>query len=256
MLSNHNDSTMIRHYLLGKLADAERDRFEERFFADDELLGELLATEEELIDSAIAGELGQDDAESFLVTPERRQQLRFREALQRAAKLKRNKSHLQPTTNSDDRRVVAIEDHRRSDRSNWMGWATVSIAALLIVGGIIWIAPWSRGTAVELTLTAGLSEREVGRTPERIKLPGRKDTLKLHLVLPPAPVTAKDYRVVMITDDGNSRSLTPESQNGKVVDLAIPAADLARRTYTFNVYAIKPDGTEERLPGNYLMAVD
>lgn len=246
---------MIRHYLLGKLADAERDRFEERLFSDDELVGELLTAEDELIDSAISGELGQDDAASFLVTPERRQQVRFREALQRAAKVESDKSlrHLQPTP------VVDIEDRRRSDRSdrsNWMGWATVSIAALLIVGGIIWIAPWSQGTAVELTLTAGASEREVGRAPERIKLPGRKDTLKLHLVLPQAQVTAKDYRVVMISDDGNSRSLKPESQNGKVVDLAIPAADLARRTYTFNIYSVKPDGTEERLPGNYLMAVD
>ena len=249
MLSNHNDSAMIRHYLLGKLADAERDRFEEKLFADDELLGELLATEDELIDSAIAGELGQDDAEGFLVTPERRQQLRFREALQRTAKLERNKSlrHLQP--------VVDIEDPRPVS-SGWMNWATLSIAALFIIGIVIWIAPWSHGRAVELTLIAGSSEREVGRAPERLKMPGTKDTLKLHLVLPQSQIAARDYRVVMITDDGKTRGLKPESHNGQVVELAIPAADLSRRTYTFNVYAIKPDGTEERLPGNYLMALE
>jgi anti-sigma-K factor RskA len=242
MLSNHNDSTMIQHYLLGKLADAERDRFEERLFADDELLGELLATEDELIESAIAGELHQDDAESFLVTPERRQQLRFRKALQRTAKLE-----LQP--------VVAMEDYR-SVGYGWMNWATASIAALFIIGVVIWIAPWSQGRAVELTLTAGSSEREVGRAPDRIKLPGTRDTLKLHLVLPQSQVTASDYRVVMITEDGKPRSLTPVSHNRQFVDLAIPAADLLRRTYTFIVYAVKPDGTEERLPGNYQMALD
>jgi len=244
MLSNHNDSTMIRHYLLGKLADAERDRFEERLFADDELLGELLATEDELIDSAIAGELGQDDAESFLVTPERRQQLRFREALQRIAKLE-----LQPTA------VVGNEDDH-SGGYGWMNWAALSIAALFIIGVVIWIAPWTQGRAVELTLTAGSSEREVGRAPDRIKLPGTRDTLKLHLVLPQSQVAARDYRVVMITEDGKTRSLTPVSHNGQVVDLAIPAADLSRRTYTFMVYAVKQDGTEERLPGNYQMAPD
>jgi len=249
---------MIRHYLLGKLADAERDRFEEKLFADDELLGELLATEDELIDSAIAGELGQDDAESFLVTPERRQQLRFREALQRTAKLERNKSLrlLQPTPDPDNRSVVGIEHHDRSVSPGWMNWATLSIAALFIFGVVIWIAPWSHGRAVELTLIAGSSEREVGRAPERLKMPGTKDTLKLHLVLPQSQIAARDYRVVMITDDGKTRSLKPESHNGQVVDLAIPAADLSRRTYTFNVYAIKPDGTEERLPGNYLMALE
>src|ERR1051325_9735797 len=130
MLSNHNDSIIIRQYLLGKLAGAERDQFEERLFMDDELFGELLATEDELIDSSISGELDQEDAESFatgfLVTPERQQKWLFRKGLQRASNAHAVTSQSHPIP------IAGL-----SSTHNWIYWATASVAAVLLMIGYV-----------------------------------------------------------------------------------------------------------------------
>jgi hypothetical protein len=78
------DEEFVR-YLLGRLPDGERDRFEDRYFSDDALHEQLLAVEEELIDAYVAGRLSASDRSAFegrfLVSPERMQKIEFARAL-------------------------------------------------------------------------------------------------------------------------------------------------------------------------------
>jgi hypothetical protein len=245
MLSNHNDSTMIRHYLLGKLVDPERDSFEERLFADDELLGELLATEDELIDSSIAGELGQDDAESFasgfLVTPEQQQNLLFRQSLRRKA----NPTPPEP-----------LPPHIPWYRQRWVQVIARTAVVLIIISASFSALRLYQTSSVELTLNYGSADRGVGQVAQRIKLPHRFSRLKLHLNLPQPTAPAKAYRVEMLTADDKTINVAPVSHHEQVVDLTLSASALPPGQYAFHVYAVKPDGTEQRIAGSYLLTVD
>ena len=54
-----------KQYLLGKLSDEELARFEERYFADDEVFAELELEEDELIDAYVKGGLTRRERKSF-----------------------------------------------------------------------------------------------------------------------------------------------------------------------------------------------
>jgi CHAT domain-containing protein len=84
MSSSTDDYAAIREYLLGRLADEDREEFEQRFFADEELFDKLPTAEEELIDDFLNGTLSQDEVDlfqkNFLIGSKREQQLRIGKA--------------------------------------------------------------------------------------------------------------------------------------------------------------------------------
>src|SRR5262249_21348606 len=71
-----SDTGQIESYLLGKLDERETNLFEERLFADDQLLEQCRWAEEELIESYIQNRLSDVDRERFkarfLQSPDRR----------------------------------------------------------------------------------------------------------------------------------------------------------------------------------------
>jgi anti-sigma factor RsiW len=82
------DDRLLRQYLLGELADAERERLQERYFIDAELYARLLAAEDDLIDEYVRGELTDDERRRFeerFRSPEQRQRVEFARKLRRAA---------------------------------------------------------------------------------------------------------------------------------------------------------------------------
>jgi hypothetical protein len=250
MSSNYNDTTRIRQYLLGQLAGDGLDEFEHRLFTDDGLFEEVLATEDELIESSIAGELGQDEAEGFakyfLITPERQEKLRFRKTLQRVTKAEKH----------DQRLIQALPQTLPWRPPSWMSWAVTSLAAVIIIAAIIPLLRPPQITFADVTLTAGSAGRAVGQVAPRIKLLPQYDGLKFHLTLVQPVSSAKAYRVEMLSDDGKNKTLVPISPNGQEVDVFVRASELPRGRYAFNVYAIKTDGTEVRIPGNYLVIIE
>ena len=86
-MTQNEDHNRIRLYLLGKLADSEKEQIEQELLANDDFFEEILIVEEELADEYVAGQLSREeraDFESnFLATPERQQNLRFAQALNR-----------------------------------------------------------------------------------------------------------------------------------------------------------------------------
>lgn len=59
------DRGRIREYLLRNLADADRSRFEESYFADDSLLDRVEAEEDLLVSDYVLGRLSDDDRRRF-----------------------------------------------------------------------------------------------------------------------------------------------------------------------------------------------
>lgn len=252
MSSNHNDQRIVRQYLLGQLTGESLNEFEHRLFTDDELFEEVLATEDELIELSLAGELGQEEAEwfakFFLITPEREQKLRFRKTLLRVTKAEthdRLPSQAAPSS---------LPWHPPS----WMSWAVTTIAAMIIIAAAIQIVRSPQNILAEVTLAPGSSERGAGgQTIPRITLLPEHHSLKIHLTLPHPSVPANDYRVEMLSSDvASSKNFRSVSRSEQSVEVIVPASDLTRGSYAFNVFAIKADGTEQRLPGTYLLRID
>jgi anti-sigma factor RsiW len=76
----------MKRYLLGRMTVEERDSFEERYFPEPALAEELAATETELIDAWVRGELGEEDRRAvesvLLASPAQRERVRTARALQ------------------------------------------------------------------------------------------------------------------------------------------------------------------------------
>jgi hypothetical protein len=252
MSSNRNDQVIIRLYLLGQLTGESLIEFEHRLFTDDGLFEEVLVTEDELIESSIAEELGQDEAawfaKYFLITPEREEKLRFRKALQRVTKAEKH----------DQLLSQALPKTLPWRAPSWMSWAVTTFAAMIIIAAAIQIIRAPQDIFAEVTLAPGSSERGPGgQATSRISLLPQHHRLKLHLTLPQPSIPAKDYRVELLSgDQDNIKTFRPASHNEQSVEVAIPASDLARGSYAFNVFAIKSDGTEQRIPGTYLLTID
>ncbi len=74
----------IRQYLLGKLSEEQQDRFEEQYFADDNLFQEIQVLRDELIDDYLKGELSGQERRlfesHFLASPSHRQKVEFARA--------------------------------------------------------------------------------------------------------------------------------------------------------------------------------
>ncbi len=244
MSPNGNDHNTFRQYLLGQLPAEELDQFEQRLFSDNDVFEELLASEDELIEASIGNELSPAEVDHFkkyfLITSDRKEKLQFRRALQRVAQKNRMHHDLAP------RGMPRVP--------RWFPQIAVSVAALVIIGGIIWmLLPRTMG---ERTLVASASERATGSEAETIKLPLQFDDLKLHLTLPQPSTPAKDYRVEMVSGDGKIKTLTTVSHNQQFVDVVVPTSDLSIGQYALRVYAINPNSIEQRIPGSYLLTVD
>lgn len=74
-MPNPKQSEELSQYLLGRLAEPDRERIEERFFSDTALFDELTAAEDELVDGYLLGRLTPSDHRQFeqyyLASPER-----------------------------------------------------------------------------------------------------------------------------------------------------------------------------------------
>jgi hypothetical protein len=85
MRSQRSNETWQVKYLLGNLTEEEQVQVEDRAFADADYLSALEATEADLIDAYVRGELSPADRRSFefrfLTSPERRRKVEFARAL-------------------------------------------------------------------------------------------------------------------------------------------------------------------------------
>lgn len=133
----------INRYLLGNMAEIERSRIEEQFFADDELFSQMLAAEDELIDDYVRGDLSARERQGFEQrysnSPGFQQRVAFSQALAQTftPSLDAAREPLLFTESRGDvknswwQSVVALFDLR----SPTLGYGLAAAMLLLIVGG-------------------------------------------------------------------------------------------------------------------------
>lgn len=240
----------LKKFLLGRIDEDQRQKIEERLLTDDDYFEELEILEDELLDEYVDGNLTSPERrifeEQFLVSDDRRGKLRFAKALA---------SPIAVTKSGETSWTERLKGFW-TNQSWALRAATVGVFVIL-VAAVIWLSrPPSPKNFASLTLTISNSERSQGGAATKLKLPIEADTLRLQLNLPDGATRADRYRVELIKENGQSQRLTPVEQTQQAVVVEIPADQLPRGQYALNVHAIKPDGTEERIKGSFLLTVE
>lgn len=249
MALNDHDEARIRDYLLGHLSDEEQEKIEERLMVEDDLFDELEISKGELVEEFCAGELSHHDHEWFeqhyLTSDEGRRSHAAAVALNALKRETPGRPAPAPRKLTWFRRLQNfINAHR------WAVAAATSAAALILV--VISVFSPAPSTSYAFTLNSTVSNRSSGNA-RYFKVPLKPDLgeLRITLELPAGVTRGTDYRAEL-DDRGEIKKLKPASHDANSVVVVIPAKSVRENLYALRLYAIKSDGTEELIPGEYL----
>jgi hypothetical protein len=246
-LTDH-DQLNIREYLLGKLSDEDQQAIEERLMVDDELFQELEISKGELIEEYSAGELGQNEHEWFgshyLASEEGSERRLFAAALDTVGRQ-------QPTPEPP-----GLFDRIRTfftQKTPLVGLATAGVIAAVAIG--LWINSTTPRNSLAITLTSSTIKRSISESQyQTITLKPDVGELRVSLTLPESAKNAAKYRVEL-DNRSKTKSLTPSGFDGNSVLVIIPAQQVPDGLYALTLYAIKSDGNEQAMPGQYYFEV-
>lgn len=247
-LSNHDQSN-IREYLLGKLGDEEQQAIEERLMVDDELFQELEISKGELIEEYSAGELGQKEDEWFgshyLASDEGSERRLFAAALDTVG---RQQPKPEPVGLFD--RIQAF----LRQRPQLVGIATAGVIVAVVIG--LWITSTTPRNSLAVTLSNSTIKRSTTESQyQRITLKPDVGELKISLPLPESAKNATKYRAEL-DNRYQTKSLTPSGFDGNSVLVTIPAQQVPDGLYALTLYAIRSDGNEQAVPGQYFFEIE
>lgn len=240
---------------------------DERLLSESGFLEEVLVAEEELMDDYVNDDLPAVSRlrfeQHFLITPERQQKLKFAFALSRYAS---QASEIPANASVNDQAAVSPTDLNWYLRfkSFWSGQSpafrfAAAVAVIAIVGVTVWLllpGRFAPKTFANVTLTISSGERSEGPTSTKVKLPNDVDALKILLRLPDLSVPARRYRVEWMNDQGVKKPLTITNSDAQSLTVVIPARELASGQNALRLYVINPDGSEQRINGDYLFTVE
>ena len=240
-------------YLLEELTDEEARQFEDEGFARTSWAAQMRLVEEDLIDAYLRAELTQARRQGFernyLVTEARQQRVLT------AAALLRHGDAIGPTKPTWAERFRAFW----SSQAWSLRPAAVLAVVVIIIGSAMWLTrprPHSPQTFAALTLAISTSNRAEGVQAGKVKLSPNHDALKISLLLPvPLPPAAR-YRVELENESGATKPLEIAGQDAQTISVVITAAQLARGQYVLKLFAIKDDGTEQRVNGSYFFIIE
>ncbi len=137
------DEQTVRRYLLGQLAEHERDEFEERLITDGDSRDEVEATERDLIDDYVHDNLTEDERarfeRMFLPSASRRQKITFARALANTTS-----EHVAEVPTLRTAKFAALLTRVRPPLR--LAFAAV---VLLVFAGVLWVILDRRESSVE-----------------------------------------------------------------------------------------------------------
>jgi hypothetical protein len=249
-------------YLLGELPEEVSEQLEDECFARQSWPDEIRICEEDLIDAYLRDELTQERRQRFeqhyLNTEARQERVVMAAALLRHV----DERHDASTTNFAVEPAEPTWTERIRAFWNSQSWplrAVASLGIIAILAGTLWLSFFrtpAPKTFATITLAHSINNRAEGVQAGKVILPLKADALRISLMLPerlPAPVR---YRVELENESGATRPPEIAAQDAQSVSVVIPAAQLSRGQYALKLFAIKTDGTEQRIPGSYFFTVE
>jgi hypothetical protein len=244
----------IFSYLLGELPEEESERFEEEGSAREDWPEEVRLAEHELVDAYLRDELTPEQRrhfeQNYLITEARLKRVAMAAALIR---------HVNPTPAPTPTEPTWIKSFIAFwGARSWALRAGLAVGAVAVVVGAVWLVR-SRATHPQVfaTLTLNINvndDRAEGAQAGRVKLTRNTDALRIYLKLPGQPAAA-GYRVELVNEDGETSPLTVAGRDAESVSVEIPSSHLASGEYALRLFAVRPDGTEQRVSGVYLFTV-
>lgn len=225
-------------------------QFELRLLADPAFGEEFDTIVDELTDEYITNELPDDERDRriqkyFLSSTERQNKLEFAAELLRRAESERGR---QVKTLSPSLFAQIAAFWRRQSFAH----VAMTAAAVIVVVGIIYVLTRSdNANYLALNLAISTAERNEGAAAERVKLPPNTG-LKITLEIPESARGAKDYFARL----AGGSDLKSEQRTEKAVTVTIPAGTLTPGTYAIQLFKVKPDNSQERIPGSYYFSVE
>ncbi len=249
-MTSDGSRDLVRRYLLGDLTTTEQKGIEENLMIDHASLEELEAAEDELSDDYLAGKLTAGERfrfeQHFLSTPEREQKLKFARVFHRYA--------------ASQKSLEAVSPARLTTAPAFPGWPVriaLFVALAIVVGGV-WL--YSRSTQnpprlATITLTPSSRNRGEATSITNVRLPPGTDALKVVLEVP-TEMKAQNLRAELESESGEMKRIEVVEENTRTAAVTIPASQLRPAQYALKLFAINPDGSEQRIPGSYFFTVE
>jgi hypothetical protein len=263
----------IRRYLLGRLDEAGREQFEERFFKDAEFREAALIVEGELIDDYLAGLLPTDAqahfAAHYLAGPRQRQELTLAKVI---------REYALESAAAGPAVAPRAPGLKLLDFFTGRGWQpALVVAALLLValvGSWVWwvnrwqgnepqtataaaIAqlnkqPYSVESSFSIPLT-GFHNRASGQG-QKFAVPADIEIVQLQLALPATPY--QSYQATLRVADGAELFTVGDlsarqTEAGRLLNLRLPARLLTPGDYTLSVSGLTTAGLAEGVADYY-----
>ena len=248
-------------YLLLELPEDERERFEDECFLEQPSWpAELSLVEEDLIDAYLRNELTPERRERFeknyLTTEARLDQVAAATALLRHAdKLHESKASLgvkvmEPTWGT---RISTFWSAQTP-----MIRAIAAILPIAIFTGILALISHKpeAPNIVGVSVTFSNGQRGDRTDVQRISLPHNVDALKLFMMLPRQSAPASTYSAELRNEDGKTTQVEVAIQDDQTLVGTIPAKHLGSGSYILKLFTTRSDGTEEPVPGGYLLGIE
>lgn len=251
MALSTNDHDIISDYLLGRLTDDEQQNVEERLMVEDELFAEFEASKSELVEQYCAGELGTKERvwfqEHYLASTEGQQKYKLAVALD-SIKRPQYVQEVMPQRTFRERITSFFK---------LQPWAVASAtsAALVVIVAAVWVLRSEGPTFAGPTLTSNRINRDEGDLPPRIQLPSDAGKLKLRLLLTQPSTPGINYRAELDTKI-EEKPVKVVASDSESVSVEIPTSLLRSGEYGLTLTRINPDGTEHKVPGQYLFNID
>jgi anti-sigma factor RsiW len=257
-----SDDILIR-YLRGELAEAERDRVEELYFADDRLYARLQTLESQMIDSYVRGRLPPDQRDRFARmvqdSPGLRQKVEFAEALRRLAEREATAPSPRPWWQA----VLGF----LQVQTPAIRMALAAAAVVLVAAAIVYFQQARRGsTPVRQAAVAHPrpAVKSPARTPDtaqqnRVVVPAGESTIRLQLNLEDGqmePLSATIRTADGVTVD-EFNGLKPQSAGPgrRAVFVSVASSRLREGQYVVRLSHAVAGGSTE-LVGGYSFRVE
>jgi len=240
-------------YLLDELPEHEAQQFEEECFSQPEWPEVVESAEEDLIQAYIDNQLSPERRrrfeENYLTTDARIEKVLFARAFPHVV------CQQKPAWSVSA--LGFLKSLASSPQFAVPRFATI-VVTLGLAATVLWFlfrtAPPQ--TFAHINLTISDNNRSAANSIQKVKLPLAEDALRISLTLPEPVTQGATYRVRWEGKKDSIEDLAVEKPDANPISVIIPAGKLHPGQYALKLFQKNPDGTEERVPGNYFFIVE